>query len=669
MINVQQITSQLARLPDQALQQYAQMHKNDPYILSLALSESNRRKQMREGAQTNAPEQPKVVDQAIQSMAAPMPEDIGIAQLPAGDMEFADGGIVAFDEGGPVERYQSGGQLRSAFSTFLKNTGQVSAYANGTPAQKAAIEAAFRTAVQGPFVPPAGAAPGAAPAAAAPAGAAPAASNPEGWYRRFLGGKPLPRVLSGGIAFDIAGLPLLGAAALVDQMQEMRDQGYTADPRGEFDLGEGTAAQLTFDEDRRRRAISAMSREDRLRKFGTADVNLAMAGGASSPAGREAAATAPPTAAPAGAAPATASGAPAAAAPNAGAGGPRQNTAGRRNLGAGTPPAAAAAAVVPAAPATLAAAAPVAPTAGLPSLDVSEMTKKALETAAAQPNPFAKDVEALGRERVKAKEEEAAGVEAIQKRFDDIFKGRRERLDTREAELGKMEDQGIGLALLQAGATMMSTPGGLGVALGESIKVGTKQYASGLERLRSAQEKLSDARDRLEEAEAQRGELSARELLKVRSDVKNAGISAREDMIKSNMQMYGVNREVAMKMVDNQIKVGVAQLEVQNRKDIAQYEAQNRRDISQFEQTEATKRTGMTTDATLRAARIAAAQRGETAEGRTMASIVSEYAKNPTKLKILEQTDPALAQIIRAQLQLLTVPAAQSAPGAGGARP
>jgi hypothetical protein len=121
------------------------------------------------------------------------------------------------------------------------------------------------------------------------------------------------------------------------------------------------------------------------------------------------------------------------------------------------------------------------------------------------------------------------------------------------------------------------------VALGKGVKVGTEQYASGLERLRNAQEKLSDARDRLEEAEAQRGEMSARELLKVRSEVKNAGISAREEMIKSNMQMYGVNREVAMKMVDNQIKVGVLQLEIQNRKDIAQYEAQTRRDISQFE--------------------------------------------------------------------------------------
>lgn len=112
MINVNQITSQLARLPDPALQKYAQMHKDDPYIMALTMSEFNRRKQTRQGAQMNAPEQPKVVDQAIQSMGAPMPEDVGIAQLPAGDMNFAEGGIVAFSDGGDVPRYQSQGLVQ-----------------------------------------------------------------------------------------------------------------------------------------------------------------------------------------------------------------------------------------------------------------------------------------------------------------------------------------------------------------------------------------------------------------------------------------------------------------------------------------------------------------------------------------------------------------------------
>jgi hypothetical protein len=109
MINVNQITSRLASMPDQALQQYAAMHKNDPYTMALALSESNRRKQMRQGAQMQAPQQPKVVDQEIAGMAQPMPEDTGIAQLPAPNMQsMAEGGIVAFEGGGEVPGYANG---------------------------------------------------------------------------------------------------------------------------------------------------------------------------------------------------------------------------------------------------------------------------------------------------------------------------------------------------------------------------------------------------------------------------------------------------------------------------------------------------------------------------------------------------------------------------------
>ena len=104
MLNVQNITSKLASLPDQALQQYAALNKNDPYIMALAVSESNRRKQTRaaQQAQGGMQEQPKVVDQALQGMAQPMPEDVGIGQLPAGEMEFAGGGILAFAQGDSI---------------------------------------------------------------------------------------------------------------------------------------------------------------------------------------------------------------------------------------------------------------------------------------------------------------------------------------------------------------------------------------------------------------------------------------------------------------------------------------------------------------------------------------------------------------------------------------
>lgn len=121
-INVNQITSTLAKLPDQALQQYAQLHKNDPYVMSLAVSESNRRKALRSagpGAQGAQP-QPKVADAAIAQMGGqPLPEEMGIGALPAQNMQqMADGGIVGYDDGGmtygqePVMMMAEGGVAR-----------------------------------------------------------------------------------------------------------------------------------------------------------------------------------------------------------------------------------------------------------------------------------------------------------------------------------------------------------------------------------------------------------------------------------------------------------------------------------------------------------------------------------------------------------------------------
>jgi hypothetical protein len=103
------ISDNLAMMPDPALQQFAQMHKTDPYMVSLALSESNRRKKMRTAAQgqAGAMPQPKVVDSAIQGMSpapAPvaqtqLPENQGIAQIPAPNMKtLADGGIAGYGD-------------------------------------------------------------------------------------------------------------------------------------------------------------------------------------------------------------------------------------------------------------------------------------------------------------------------------------------------------------------------------------------------------------------------------------------------------------------------------------------------------------------------------------------------------------------------------------------
>jgi hypothetical protein len=120
MINVNQITTTLRGMADRALQQYAMMNKANPYILSLAVAESNQRKQLRTAAQARmAAPQPKVADAAIAGIveeapavdamgnvtgmaAGGLPEDYGIGRLPAPNIQrMADGGIAGYsdDEG------------------------------------------------------------------------------------------------------------------------------------------------------------------------------------------------------------------------------------------------------------------------------------------------------------------------------------------------------------------------------------------------------------------------------------------------------------------------------------------------------------------------------------------------------------------------------------------
>jgi len=90
-------------MDDAALQKFAAMNKNDPYLLPLAISESNRRKRVRSAAQAQqAQPQPPVADAAVAQMAPAMPQmAAGIPQLQARNLEtMADGGIAGYAKGG-----------------------------------------------------------------------------------------------------------------------------------------------------------------------------------------------------------------------------------------------------------------------------------------------------------------------------------------------------------------------------------------------------------------------------------------------------------------------------------------------------------------------------------------------------------------------------------------
>jgi hypothetical protein len=134
--NSEKITSQIAILPDAALKQMAMMHKNDPYVLPLIISEDGRRKQMRQAAQAQMAgmPQPKVADAALAQMGQ-LPEEQGIGQLPAPNIQrMADGGIAGYGDEEGMATGGMGGMFNFAQQSepvVRMAGGGVPGYANG----------------------------------------------------------------------------------------------------------------------------------------------------------------------------------------------------------------------------------------------------------------------------------------------------------------------------------------------------------------------------------------------------------------------------------------------------------------------------------------------------------------------------------------------------------
>ena len=128
-MNIIKLQDMLRGVEDNALINYVQ-NPTGQVPSYLALSELQRRKEVRDTYQAAKPEQKSVAEDLTQpaqpqsglAMLAGQPqmkmEDQGVAGLDTGDMyqedSFAGGGIVAFDDGGEVQRYASKGLVNLA---------------------------------------------------------------------------------------------------------------------------------------------------------------------------------------------------------------------------------------------------------------------------------------------------------------------------------------------------------------------------------------------------------------------------------------------------------------------------------------------------------------------------------------------------------------------------
>ena len=183
--NIRTLTDTLSRMELPELHDYATLHKNDPYIVIMALSIANQKKQadIAEKGQDGMQPQPKVVDQELAQMLAPppqqmapppqqmapppqqmapppqqaLPEDSGIGQLPAPNMQnMAEGGIVAFDDGGSVPSFAGpAGSYVNPLAEYLKQRGIThQEFLAKTGPEQQQIRAEARVAATASAVPP-----------------------------------------------------------------------------------------------------------------------------------------------------------------------------------------------------------------------------------------------------------------------------------------------------------------------------------------------------------------------------------------------------------------------------------------------------------------------------------------------------------------------------------
>lgn len=595
MLNVQNLTNTLSRMELPDLQKYAAMHKNDPYVVSLALSIANQKKQMMVGkaGQAGMQPQPKVVDQQIAQMVAPppqqmaaapqqqmLPEDVGIGQLPAQNMQnMAEGGIVAFEDGGSVPGYAGPtGSFIDPLANYLKQIGmsaQEFISKNGNEQQQIrAAATANKPLVPPPAVPVAQAAQAAQAAKPSPTGTGAGLS-------RFLGPLAVATELfyPSNDAEKKASLPYkLGAASAVDERNAKlatvneNPEAYAARKVAEMEAAAG-------------KQLSPDARNMALSKF----VKEKMADNVSKGASFTTDSKYVPT--------------PALAA--------AQN---------GAPPAVSLE-TKPAVPSAedkymsgvnkLLKSSQTASTMGpMTKLDATRYSFTPAELAKIEPKDFAaaldaampKDQvaspfdarqEALNKANVATRQNAKAELEKQFKEQGLAFEDTLNKLTAKEKRVQTMQDNQLGLSLLEAGLNMMAgeSPHAM-VNIGKGAQVGTKKYMELQNQIEAYRDKIDDTKMKIEEYRRNEANMNARELRAAQRDIDDSVSSGAQAMINLAREQYGLNRQQAISFVSNsmqmqQFNVGQKnQAAMQNQQtaaniDTAYAQMANQRDIAE----------------------------------------------------------------------------------------
>lgn len=599
---------------DQQLQQYAAMHKDDPYILPMAIAESNSRKAMRAAKQAQEGGQPqgKVADQAIASMNAPppqmapqgmppqgmppqvgaqmaqhrLPEQQGIGALPVKNMQnMADGGIAGYADGGESQFNYSGGSNGPLMNmagggepVVRMAEGGVAGYAGGgvTETLRAVLKELGISASQ--YLNDIGvkqtvdklvserAAPAAAAApAASSAPAAAAASNSGTAYE--LGKTVKPYLDKAGKVIKTGALPAIGGVLAGAQgLSDISNaQGFYDDPN---------VSTLEKAKQAGRTAVGvAAPYVGAAVGSGFAPVVGTLAGGAAGTGlaalmGGEGEALqdwrkANPQANPQTAVPEDATGA-----------GANKSGMTSQQMEAANAPAPAPDNKLPPAPPTARLAGPSTPAApAAPETSAAERFRSMQKEMGAGDRTAIDDKQKLlEKSMLSGATEEQTNLEKEIAARGEYGKAKEARLAEREAGLSKEKDTLQGLTALEM-AIGLFAPGPFGKVVSEAGGKALKTYGAGIASLKQAKERIDDSRDQIDEFRRNESNMTAKERRDAANNINRTQIEIQKLGVAGLEKAYGLKAAEATTVFNAATQESLTKLEMGGREKVARITA------------------------------------------------------------------------------------------------
>jgi hypothetical protein len=654
MLNVKTLTDTMSRMELPQLQQYAALHKNDPYIVTLALSIANQKKQMKAGqaGQAGMMPQPKVADQQIAQMSAPppqqmaqaMPEDQGIATLPAQNMQnFAGGGIVAFEEGGDVPGFQTGafmGELSpQQIAELYKTDPKLAAEAEARASRAAVKNAASK-----------GLAFGAKATIPTMIGAELFLTSPDEIARlKAAEAKKSPAARTAAAQSILNESPEDYALRKVSELEAKGGKKLSPDARN--------MAMSQFVQDKIggqvQRGDASLTTSSQLPAPANVYTGTALPG--LTPSGKEPLAKAQP-------------------APSAEdaylSGINKLRTGSQTGGGAGIPRL----------------------SAERYSFTPEQLTKltpadfaQAVDSAMPKDptaSPFDTQQTELNRANTAARQTSKKELEQQFEKQGLAFKDTLEKLTSKETRVKTMEDNQLGVSMFEAGLAMMAgeSPHAM-VNIGKGAQVGTKKYAEIQDKVEGARDKIDEMKMKIEEFRRNEANMNSRELRAAQRDIDDSVSAGAQSMINLAREQYGLNKNQAISFFTNsqlaqQFNVSEKnRAAAQNQQTAANIDtayAQMANQASIAEKARSTQLGIAALEAKYKKDNPAAGSlgffreigKGDPVKGMELYSrslgpeakgdeaLVASYIKNPTALMALEATDPKLAAQIKQKIQM-----------------